>query len=180
MCLMAVLLLLHHRFTHQTTAMKILFDESEATAARQIKELVAGISPEVEVLKIPSLFSRLLRVSFRERSPVQRYLVRKGTRLFPIAVEDIAYFYVKGRFSCIKTVCDTEHILEKSLDEIELEVDGNIFFRINRQFIVSYPSIRQVHAWFNGKLKIWLSPDIGEDVIVSRLKAADFRKWLGE
>jgi len=160
--------------------MKILFDESETTAANQIRELVAGISPEVEVVKVPSLFSRLLRVSFRDRSPVQRYLVRKGTRLFPIAVEDIAYFYVKGRFSCIKTVCDTEHILEKSLDDIELEVDSSVFFRINRQFIVSYTSIRQVHAWFNGKLKVWLSPDIAEDVIVSRLKAAEFRKWLGE
>lgn len=160
--------------------MKILFEESERAAARQIKELVSGISPEVEVVKIPGLFSRLLRITFHDRSPVQRYLVRKGTRLFPIAVDDIAYFYVNGRYSCIRTVCDTEHIIEKSLDEIELEVDSAVFFRVNRQFIVSYPSIRQVHAWFNGKLKVWLSPGIEEDVIVSRLKAAEFRRWLGE
>jgi DNA-binding LytR/AlgR family response regulator len=160
--------------------MKILFEECETAAAQQIKEIVSGISPEVEVVKIPSLFSRLLRMTFRDRPPVQRYLVRKGTRLFPIAVDDIAYFYVKGRFSCIRTVCDTEHIIEKSLDEIEQEVDKTVFFRINRQFIVNYSSIRQVHAWFNGKLKVWLSPAIEEEIIVSRLKAAEFRRWLGE
>lgn len=115
----------------------------------------------------------------RDRTPVQRYLVRKGTRLFPVSVDDIAYFYVKGRFSCIRTVCDTEHIIEKSLDELEQEVDRTLFFRINRQFIASYPSIRQVHTWFDGKLKVWLSPAIEEDIIVSRLKAAEFRRWLG-
>lgn len=123
---------------------------------------------------------KILSEAFLGRAPVQRYLVRKGTRLFPISVHDIAYFYVKDRFSCIKTVCDTEHIIEKSLDDLEHEVDNAIFFRANRQFIVSYPSIRQVYTWFNGKLKVCLSPDTGEDVIVSRLKAADFRKWLGE
>ncbi|MVT10019.1 LytR/AlgR family response regulator transcription factor [Chitinophaga tropicalis] len=150
--------------------MKIFFEESEAVAASKIKELISAINPGVEVVKI----------TLQDRIPVQRYLVRKGTRLFPVSVNDIAYFYVKDRFSCIRTIDGTEHIIGKSLDDIELEVDSTVFFRANRQFIVNYSSIRQVHACFNGKLKVWLSPGIAEDVIVSRLKAAEFRKWLGE
>ena len=54
------------------------------------------------------------------------------------------------------------------------------FFRANRQFIVSPRSLEGIHHHFNGKLKINLKPLAAEEVYVSRERASDFKKWLGE
>lgn len=109
-----------------------------------------------------------------------RYLAKTGTRLISVLTNDIAYFYTKDRLQFIKTIRGEDHIIDKRLDEIETETDPRFFFRVNRQFILSYNSIQKVHAWFSGKLKVGVQPDAYEEIIISRLKAAEFKKWLGE
>jgi two-component system response regulator LytT len=109
-----------------------------------------------------------------------RFLAKNGTRLISVETADIAYFFTKEKFQYIKTNSNTDYIIDKSLDEIEIELDDKTFFRANRQFIISYKSIEKVHAWFSGKLKVQVIPKSYEEIIVSRLKAADFKKWLGE
>ncbi|MFT3822980.1 MAG: LytTR family DNA-binding domain-containing protein [Chitinophagaceae bacterium] len=109
-----------------------------------------------------------------------RYLVKCGTRLISISLSDVAYFYTKGKIQYVKTRHNEDFIIDKRLEEIEMEVDGSSFFRVNRQFIVSYMHIERVHTWFSGKLKVQVQPAAYEEIIVSRLKANEFKKWLGE
>src|SRR5690606_732319 len=109
-----------------------------------------------------------------------RYLAKNGTRLISILIDDIAYFYTKDRLQFIKTKKGDNYVIDKRLDEIETEVDSKKFFRANRQFVLSYSSIEKIHAWFSGKLKVEVKPESYEEIIISRLKAADFKKWLGE
>jgi two-component system response regulator LytT len=110
----------------------------------------------------------------------QRYLAKTGTRLISVETDDISYFYTKDRLQFIKTWKGEDLVLDKRLDEIETEVDTRKFFRVNRQFVVNYKSIQKVHTWFSGKLKVSVQPEAYEEIIVSRLKAAEFKKWLGE
>lgn len=109
-----------------------------------------------------------------------RYLAKSGTRLISVMTADVAYFYTKDRLQFIKTIRNEDYVLDKRLDEIELELEKNNFFRVNRQFILNYNAIHKVHTWFSGKLKISVQPEAHEEIIISRLKAADFKKWLGE
>ena len=110
----------------------------------------------------------------------ERFLIKNGTRLTPIHISQIAYFYTRNKCQYIKT-CDNKDLpIGKHLDEIEGEVASRTFFRVNRQFIVNYHNIEKVHTWFNGKLKVIVHPVSYEEIIVSRLKTADFKKWLGE
>ncbi len=159
--------------------MKILINESEAAAAQQLKDIIATFDYEVEILRMSAQLGSLLS-SFNRPVLPQRYLVRNGTRLISLPVCDIAYFYVRDRMSCIRTFGNTDHLTERSLDEISSELDAADFFRLNRQCIAHYRSIARVQAWFNGKLKVQLKPVLEEDIIVSRLRAPEFRKWLGE
>jgi len=110
----------------------------------------------------------------------ERFLARLGTRLISTATDQIAYFYTKDKLQYIKTVKNEDLIIDKALDDIEEQVDKKLFFRANRQFIINYRNIERVHAWFSGKLKVQVTPLSYEDIIVSRLKAAEFKKWLGE
>ncbi|WP_346316302.1 LytTR family DNA-binding domain-containing protein [Chitinophaga sp. YIM B06452] len=159
--------------------MKILINETEAAAALQLKDIIETFDYEVEILRMSAQVGSLLS-SFSMPALPQRYLVKSGTRLISLPVSDIAYFYVRDRMSCIRTHGNTDHLLEKSLDEISSELGGADFFRLNRQCIAHYRSIVKVQAWFNGKLKVQLKPALEEDIIVSRLRAPEFRKWLGE
>jgi two-component system, LytTR family, response regulator LytT len=109
-----------------------------------------------------------------------RYLAKSGTRLISVLTDDISYFYTKDRLQFIKTLRGEDYIIDKRLDEIELELNAKTFFRVNRQFILNYNSIHKVHTWFSGKLKVSVQPAAHEEIIISRLKAAEFKKWLGE
>jgi two-component system, LytTR family, response regulator LytT len=109
-----------------------------------------------------------------------RFLVKQGQRLLSVSVSDIAYFFTKGKVSFIKSTSGKEYFLDYTLDQLEDMLSPKVFYRLNRQVIASHPAVLQVHTWFNGKLKVELSPPISEEVIVSREKAKDFRVWLGE
>ncbi|MBL7924126.1 MAG: response regulator transcription factor [Bacteroidia bacterium] len=110
----------------------------------------------------------------------QRFLVKQGQRLIPIDISEIAFFYTEDKVSFIKTYTDQRYMVDHSLDELEELLDPLEFFRANRQFIVSPKSLDGIHHHFNGKLKINLRPLAGEEVYVSRERAADFKQWLGE
>lgn len=109
-----------------------------------------------------------------------RYLAKAGTRMVSVPAKNIAYFYTKDRCQYIKTTTNEDLILDKPLDEVENEVDSKAFFRANRQFIINYTHIEKVQSWFAGKLRVQVRPAAHEEIIVSRLRAADFKKWLGE
>jgi DNA-binding LytR/AlgR family response regulator len=40
--------------------------------------------------------------------------------------------------------------------------------------------VRQIHPYFNGKLKLELDPDPQQEVLVSRDKANSFKEWMGK
>ena len=71
------------------------------------------------------------------------------------------------------------YIVDYTLDKLEHSLDPKIFYRANRQYIISYGIITGVHQWFNGKLKIEISPQENEPIIVSRDKAPLLKEWLG-
>ena len=109
-----------------------------------------------------------------------RFLVSKGPSLIPIEVGQIAYFYTLkgGVFLCTKA--NEQHMVNFNLEELEKMLDPHDFFRLNRQFIAHSESVVRVHNYFNSKLKIELFPVPDVEVLVSRLKAADFKRWMGE
>lgn len=129
----------------------------------------------------PGNISNLLR-SINQHTPGyrNRYLAKLGTRLISVDANMIAYFYVHDRFQYIKTTDGKDYIIDKRMDTIEADADPTHFFRVNRQFLLSYSSIKKVHTWFGGKLKIEVEPPAHEEIIVGRLRVNEFKKWLGE
>lgn len=109
-----------------------------------------------------------------------RFLAKVGTRLTSVPVENIAYFYTREKQLYIKTKTSEDLLFDKCLEEIENEVDEQYFFRANRQFIIGYDAIEKVQSWYSGKLRVEVTPSPYEDIIVSRLRAGEFKKWLGE
>ena len=72
-----------------------------------------------------------------------------------------------------------EYPVNFSLESLKEQLNPDIFFKINRQFIVNIDAIKRVHSYFNGKLKLEIKPSHTEDIIVGKDKAAAFKRWMG-
>ena len=67
----------------------------------------------------------------------------------------------------------------ESLDEIEEMLDPNLFFRVNRQFIVNRNAVQRVWGIENSKMMVKLKePHQNIEIDLSRQKAPVFKKWL--
>jgi two-component system LytT family response regulator len=100
--------------------------------------------------------------------------------MIPVAITEVAYFYSEDRVIFLHTYLDKRYIIDFSLDELEKLLDPKHFFRLNRQFIAAFRAIKQIHPFFNGKLKIHLIPAHPENVVISKDKGPVFKQWLNQ
>jgi two-component system response regulator LytT len=104
-------------------------------------------------------------------------LVTKSDALIPLQVSNIAWFKAEDKLVFIYTKDLQKHIIGQSLEEITSEIDPDLFFRVNRSYIIQRNCIEKANFHFNGKLKLQLNPANNEDVMVSRDKANAFKEW---
>jgi DNA-binding LytR/AlgR family response regulator len=57
-------------------------------------------------------------------------------------------------------------------------IDPNLFFRINRNYLVNIHSIVNIISYSANRLKLILKNNYKEELIVSREKVAAFKAWL--
>ncbi|WP_276482852.1 LytR/AlgR family response regulator transcription factor [Paraflavitalea pollutisoli] len=110
----------------------------------------------------------------------ERFLVKTGRHLTSVHISQVAFFYCENKTVYMKTRDDRNHILKSSIEEIEHTVSPRDFFRISRQIIISRHAIKKIIIWFNGTLRIDLQPGEHANIIISKLRAPQFRQWLGE
>ncbi|CCH53794.1 two component transcriptional regulator, LytTR family [Fibrisoma limi BUZ 3] len=136
----------------------------------------------------PAADLRALVAAFRTPTPTdsatptytERFLLKQGSRLIPVEVGDMAYFYTEDRLTFVRTWDGRSLVVDYKLDELVQKLNPRHFFRANRQFIIHARSVDRVHLHFNGRLKLDLRPAIAEDVFISRERAGEFRSWMGD
>lgn len=109
----------------------------------------------------------------------KRFLVSGATSYFKLDVDDIAWFYTENRVTTALTFQGKEHNIELTIEKLEEQLDPEVFFRTNRSTIVHINAIRKFENHFGGKLILRLIPPFDEPIIISRLKATEFKEWVG-
>jgi DNA-binding LytR/AlgR family response regulator len=107
-----------------------------------------------------------------------RFLVKQQEELIPVSIAEIAYFFTTNELVCLVKKDGRQFLIEHTLEQLEILLHPSKFFRLNRQYIASVESIRKIHHYFNGKLKIDLQPESTAEVLISREKASVFKDWL--
>jgi two-component system LytT family response regulator len=108
------------------------------------------------------------------------FLIPHKDKFIPLAINDIAYIYSENKIAKIVTFDNRTYYENSSLDEIQRQLDPSKFFRANRQFIISHKAIKDISFWFDSKLSVNLVVSIPEKIIVSRLRANEFKEWYTE
>lgn len=125
-------------------------------------------------------FKTLLKIIDKENKYKKRFTINVGRKIKIINTSDIAYFYVmeKSNFLC---TYNSENIdVDYSLDKLELILDPDVFFRINRKYLININSIKNIYTLSKSKMKVELNPSINEDIIISFKRSGAFKKWLSQ
>ena len=109
-----------------------------------------------------------------------RFLIKQGQKLMSIDVSEVAYIYSENKCSFIRTHQNQKYLIDQPLDALEKELPPQLFFRANRQYLITDKAVHSIHTWFNQKLKVDLRPEPDENIIISRDKANEFKAWMGE
>jgi len=108
----------------------------------------------------------------------RRFMVKIGNQFNSFNVEDIAYFKSDEGLIFLQNFKGKKYPIEYSLDQLEDILDPIQFFRINRKYIVSVKAVIEIHSYFNSRLLLKLDANEDEQIIVSRERTTNFKKWL--
>ncbi|MDC6365417.1 MULTISPECIES: LytR/AlgR family response regulator transcription factor [Flavobacteriaceae] len=107
-----------------------------------------------------------------------RFMVKVGNQFRSFNVEDIAYFKSHEGLICLFTHSGQSYPIEYTIDQLENILNPIHFFRVNRKFMVSVQAVVEIHSYFNSRLLLKILPKEEEQVIVSRERTTNFKRWL--
>ena len=113
------------------------------------------------------------------RAPIKRFLIRYGEHFKVVDVGEIAYIHSYDKSTFLRTREGRDLPLDESLDRLEMQLDPEKFFRINRQVITRIDSIKELLAYSKSRVKVKFEPPYDSDAVVSSERAASFKRWLG-
>jgi DNA-binding LytR/AlgR family response regulator len=127
-------------------------------------------------------FSKVQRFSREFTQKIRkRLIVRKGIENIALRTEDIVMVYTENKVVYVIDRDGRKYLSDKKLMELEQEMDTNVFFRANRQYIVNVDFIRAYKAYEKVKLQLELSiPLTNHCVIISQETAPHFRHWISQ
>ena len=110
-----------------------------------------------------------------------RIVVHKGIENVSLKLEDIVLFYTESKIVYVLDKCGKKFLYDKNLTDLENELDKNMFFRANRQYLVNIEYIKSYKSYERVKLLVDLSIDnLNHCIIISQETAPVFRKWIME
>lgn len=109
-----------------------------------------------------------------------RFLAKSGQTLLSIPINDVAYFLAEDGVVFLYDYKGKRYIVNYTLEELTKQTDSNLFFRVNRQYLVHIDSVKKIHSYFKGRLKLELNPANEDNIVISSDKANSFKKWLDQ
>ena len=109
---------------------------------------------------------------------VQTMLLRYKDKIIPVAVEDVAFFYTSAERVTLTTLTGESYAVDKTLEALGQQLPLQMFFRANRQFIISRRAVKDIAVWFGSRLSLNLTVDIPEKIIISKARVPEFKLWL--
>jgi DNA-binding LytR/AlgR family response regulator len=146
-------------------------DELAAAFEKLTTKMPSSITPEL--LEQLGFALKGLNKKFKSR-----FVIKVGEHLRTIEVDTILFFYSQEKTTFCVCTDNRSSILDYTLDELTNMVDPQKYFRINRKYLVSSASIKDIISYMNSRLKLVLKNSTDTDIIVAREKVQEFKMWL--
>ena len=154
--------------------LKPIDDEDLKIAVEKYK----GRLPQQQSVTLDFNDIKNLLVNPIEREYKKRFSVKVGQHLKLINIEDIECIYSENKGTYAYTNEGRNYLLDVTLDQLEADLEPDVFFRISRKFYVNINAIKDMVSYTNSRLRIKLNRFNEQDIIVARERVKDFKNWL--
>jgi len=110
----------------------------------------------------------------------KRVLADKGNQLTPVFIDNIAFVFTENKITYIVEYNNEKSSINLTLDELFKSLNKNTFYRASRQIIVSAKAIDKIQKYGTTQLKVLTDPVSPIDIIISKAKLTEFKKWAGK
>lgn len=108
----------------------------------------------------------------------ERFAVHLGRNVILVPVGEVVCF-AKEEVIYLINHEGKKYITDyRSLDEIEDVLDPANFYRANRQHLIALPYIASMHTDEASKVHVKMKLPACDDILISKEKAASFRRWV--
>lgn len=122
-----------------------------------------------------ALLSALQKNSYKYR---ERFLIPTYDGYRAVPVNDINHIILNERTLCICLTDGTSLPFSSTLDELECQLNPDLFFRVNRQSLIHINSIQTVSNHINGRLVLRLEGYPKVQIVVPRDRVQALKAWL--
>ncbi len=107
-----------------------------------------------------------------------RIIVKRGKEHVFLLPDDVVLFYTENKSVYIIDKTGKKFPADKSLTDLEEELDKNVFFRANRQYLVNINYVRGYKVYERVKLQLELTIALNHCIVISQETAPVFKKWI--
>jgi len=138
--------------------LKPVSPERLANTLRKLeREMESGIKQE---------FDNIIDEHVRANAPVTRIVVRDGTKVHIIPLEEVMYIKAEDDYISIFTADQKSYLKHDTLSKVENQLPENDFCRIHRSYIVNITCISKIEPYSkDSKVAILTN---GEEIAISR------------
>src|SRR5690554_423310 len=117
-------------------------------------------------------------IKSEEKEYKKRFSIRVGQHLKLISTDEVECIYSENKGTYLYTNDGRNYLLDVTLEQLEDQLQPELFFRVNRTFYVNINGIKDIISYTNSRLQIKLHTYNEQDVIVARERVKDFKMWL--
>lgn len=110
---------------------------------------------------------------YRERFVVKSF---KGERI--VSLSTIQYIVSERKSTYLVLLDGTSCPVDMSLDAVSMQLDPLKFMKVNRKYVVPIEQVSGMERLVNGKELLRLKGSQSPEIIVSRTRKAQVRKWI--
>lgn len=125
----------------------------------------------------PLDYQALLKITGQQNGK-KSFLVFKHNKYITIPTESIALFYINNELPTIVTFDEQEYLANQPLDAISAALPAGQFYRVNRQYLISFSAVKEVEHYFSRKLIVLLKVKTKEEIVITKHKTTEFLGWL--
>ena len=142
----------------------------------RLKQAIQKLKNFTSPIQIDQLFE--LAKKMQKPAYKSRFMIKVGEIIKSIGVDNILLFYSLEKATFLLTNDRRSYVVDHSLDHLDTILDPDLFFRINRKYILSIKACTKIHSWTNSRLTVIIEGFDEEQIIVARERVRDFKVWL--
>ena len=114
----------------------------------------------------------------RLSAPRTKLLVRNANRNFIVDAQDMVYATIEDGLITLVTTTMEGHSNYKTIEELQANLDRDIFWRVHRSYLVNINKIKEVVPWFKSSFQLRMDDKKQSEVPVSRVQTKRLRELL--